>query len=80
MEISIMKRFVETFASFIIRWKFLVLLIIIGMTAFLGYHVKYFKLVNDPDTFSPPDHPNMVFNRWAEKNFGMGTWPLLPSR
>ncbi len=72
-----MNRFVEKLASFIIRWKFLVLLIIMGMTAVLGYHVKYFKLVNDPDTFSPPDHPNMVFNRWAEKNFGMGNVAII---
>ena len=72
-----MKRFVETIASFIIRRKFIVLLIIMGMTVFLTYNVKYFKLVNDPDTFSPPDHPNMVFNRWAEKNFGMGNLAII---
>ncbi len=72
-----MKRFIENAASFIIRWKFLVLLVIIGMTAFLSYNIKYFKLVNDPDTFSPPDHPNMIFNRWAEKNFGMGNVAII---
>ena len=47
------------------------------MTAFLAYNIKYFRLVNDSDTFSPPDHPNMVFNRWAEKNFGMGNVAII---
>jgi predicted RND superfamily exporter protein len=72
-----MKRFVEAIASSIIGWRYLVLIIIIGMTLFLGYHIRYFRLVNDPDTFSPPDHPNIVFNRWAEKNFGMGNVAII---
>jgi|GEM_PF-3808073 hypothetical protein len=72
-----MKRFVEAIASSIIRWRYLVLIIIIGMTLFLGYHIRYFRLLNDPDTFSPPDHPNIVFNRWAEKNFGMGNVAII---
>lgn len=72
-----MKQFVEDLAAFIIRWKLPVLLVVIGLTAFLSYNIKYFKLVNDPDTFSPPDHPNMVFNRWAEENFGMGNVAII---
>ena len=72
-----MKRFFEGLASFVIRWRILVIIAMVAMTIFLMYHIKYFRLVNDPDTFSPPDHPNMVFNRWAEKNFGMGNVAII---
>ena len=72
-----MKRLIEGLASFVIRWRILVLLVTLVVTIFLVYHIRYFRLVNDPDTFSPPDHPNMVFNRWAERNFGMGNVALV---
>ncbi|SPD73245.1 membrane hypothetical protein [uncultured Desulfobacterium sp.] len=72
-----MKRFVEAIASSIIKRRYLVLVIILGLTAFFAYNIRYFKLVNDPDTFSPPEHPNMIFNRWAEKNFGMGNVAII---
>ncbi|MDY6972867.1 MAG: MMPL family transporter [Thermodesulfobacteriota bacterium] len=72
-----MKRFIEGLASFVIRWRIAVIIIMLAVTIFLMYHIKYFRLVNDPDTFSPPDHPNMIFNTWAEKNFGMGNVAII---
>lgn len=72
-----MARFIRRSGEFLIRQRILILLILVAVTVFLCWHIKYFKLVNDPDTFSAPNHPFMRFNRWAEKNFGMGNVAIV---
>ncbi len=54
----------------VLKHRFWVLLIIAIITLFFGSQIKNLKIVIDPNTMLPQDHPNVVGTRIAETLFG----------
>jgi uncharacterized protein len=54
----------------IVRFRFIVIALIVVFTAFFGFQVKNLKIVINPNTMLPQSHPNVVGTNTAEALFG----------
>lgn len=57
-------------AHFIIRFRWLLILLIAGMTAFMGYNAQYLEMTYDFSQVVPDDDPEMVYFQQFKKTFG----------
>ena len=62
--------FFRRYAEFIIRYRVSVILIILGLTLFLGSHLTSLKIDMDPDIWAPQAHPYVKATKQLENVFG----------
>ena len=60
----------RTFAKIVIRFGALLVILNIGITAFLGAQLPKLKINNETETFIPADHPARVLNDHLKEVFG----------
>jgi hypothetical protein len=61
-----MKRYIES----ILKFRLLVIILTLIVTAFLGFQIKNLHVVIDPNTNLPQDHPYIIATNKIEKLFG----------
>ena len=62
----------EKYAHWVVKMRWLVILFVAAVTAFLGYYVKDLDIRNDPDTLLPAGNHYVATNAYGEQKFGMG--------
>jgi len=66
------KSFSFKYASFAIKYRWLLFISSLIITAFMAWEIKYVDIRNDPDTLLPQSNRYVATNNYAEKTFGMG--------
>ena len=54
----------------ILRFPYVLILLVVGLTVFLGYQIQFLRIDNELASFIPDDHPEKQFFREAEETFG----------
>jgi hypothetical protein len=67
---EVKSRFFRAYAQFITSHRLVVVLLIMGMTAFLITRIGSLKLDTDPDLWAPQAHPYVQTTNLLEKTFG----------
>jgi predicted RND superfamily exporter protein len=70
----------EAYAAWVIRFRWLVILLILTATAVLATQIPKMDVRNDPDTLLPPTNRYVATNDYAEQNFGMGNLMVIALR
>jgi predicted RND superfamily exporter protein len=61
----------ETFFRGVIRFRYLVIAVLLGATVFLGAQMKYLRFESDAESMIPPSDPVQHYNDLVEDRFGM---------
>jgi len=61
---------VKGIVEFILRFRMVVLILVITLTAFFAYNILKMKLIDNPNEWPPPSDPNVILNQEIEKNYG----------
>ncbi len=65
------------YAEFILRWRSLVMLAILGVTVFLGMQMTSLKIDMDPDIWAPQSHPYVKATKLLESVFGGRNFTMI---
>ncbi len=60
----------ERFALRIIKWKWVIIVVVLGLTLFFGYQIKYLKINSDILSTLPDDDPAALLYKNIGKQFG----------
>ncbi|MDJ0805625.1 MAG: MMPL family transporter [Gammaproteobacteria bacterium] len=77
---SMAERWAEGYASFVIRFRMPLMLILLVATIIAALFIKDLDVRNDPDTLLPPSNRYVATNLYAEHNFGMGNLMVFTLR
>ena len=66
------KSFSFRYAAFAIKYRWLLFISSLIITAFTAWQIQYVDIRNDPDTLLPQTNRYVATNDYAEKTFGMG--------
>ena len=66
------KSFSFKYASFMLKYKWVVFIASLLITAFTAWQIQYVDIRNDPDTLLPQTNRYVATNAYAEETFGMG--------
>ena len=67
----------RTYAKFVMRFRWLVIILILLATVMAALQIKNLDVRNDPDTLLPPSNRYVATNLYAEQKFGMGNLMVL---
>jgi hypothetical protein len=70
----------EAYASFVIRFRWIIIVLLLGATGVLATQIPKMDVRNDPDTLLPPTNRYVATNDYAEQNFGMGNLMVIAVR
>jgi uncharacterized protein len=70
----------DAYASFVIRFRWIIIALLLGATGVLATQIPKMDVRNDPDTLLPPTNRYVATNDYAEKNFGMGNLMVIAVR
>jgi len=60
------------YAEFVMRFRWLIIAMILIVTVMAALQIKNLNIRNDPDTLLPPSNRYVATNLYVEHNFGMG--------
>jgi len=60
----------ERFVLRIIKWKWVIIVVVLGLTLFFGYQIKYLKINSDILSTLPDDDPTALLYKNIGKQFG----------
>ncbi len=66
------KKFSFKYAAFMMKYRWVVLISSLLITAFTAWQIQYVDIRNDPDTLLPQSNRYVSTNTYAESTFGMG--------
>ena len=65
------KSFSFRYAAFVMKYRWLLFISSLIVTAFMAWEIQYVDIRNDPDTLLPQSNRYVATNNYAEKTFGM---------
>ncbi len=68
------------YARFVMKFRWLIVLLLLGATIWSAIQIKNLDIRNDPDTLLPPTNRYVATNLYAEHNFGMGNIMVVALR
>ena len=68
------------YARFVLKFRWLILLALLGATIWSALQIPNLDVRNDPDTLLPPTNRYVATNLYAEHNFGMGNIMVIALR
>ena len=66
------EKFSFKYAAFMLKYKWVVFIVSLLITAFTAWQIQYVDIRNDPDTLLPQTNRYVATNAYAEETFGMG--------
>ncbi|MBF0265382.1 MAG: MMPL family transporter [Gammaproteobacteria bacterium] len=73
-------KFSQSYARFVIKYRWPLMLILLVATIINALQIKNLDMRNDPDTLLPPTNKYVATNSYAEKNYGMGNIMVIALR
>jgi uncharacterized protein len=73
-------KWAETYAKFVIKFRWPLMLVLLVITIIAALQVKYLDMRNDPDTLLPATNRYVATNLYSEHNFGMGNLMVFALR
>ena len=67
----------RSYTEFILRWRSFVMLLILGVTVFLGMQMTSLKIDMDPDIWAPQAHPYVKATKLLESVFGGRNFTMI---
>ena len=65
-------RLAAAYADFVLKFRWLIIALLVGITVAGALQVQNLDIRNDPDTLLPPSNRYVATNLYAEAEFGMG--------
>jgi predicted RND superfamily exporter protein len=66
------EKFSFKYAAFMMKYRWIIFISSLIVTAFTAWQIQYVDIRNDPDTLLPQTNKYVATNAYAEKTFGMG--------
>ena len=66
------KSFSFKYAAFAMKYRWILFISSLVVTAFMAWNIQYVDIRNDPDTLLPQTNRYVATNEYAEQTFGMG--------
>ncbi len=70
----------EAYATFVIRFRWIIIILLLTATGVLATQIPKMDVRNDPDTLLPPSNRYVATNDYAEQTFGMGNLMVIAVR
>ncbi len=74
---SLTSRIARNYAGFVVRWRKLIIFLVVLATIGAATQIDKIDIRNDPDTLLPRDSHHVLTNAYVEEHFGMGNLMVL---